>query len=429
MDTDFNTTQKLIVFVVAGAILLLTSLTFVSLVFFVALCYIAYQWDLAQKKVDAYVADEDALAALKKDYAKYQEAHKNLLKEVYELNKIVELDYMGVSSLRFNFGDSDSYKEKIQEVRSKQKEMISKSLAFFRPDQPMLSDKPLESKKLVKRAIQLTSRVFNLECNSAIKDVEWNNLARMEQRINKSFETINNLNSSIKISISTDYLNLKLDELRLAYEMKEKKNEEKEAQNEIRRQQREEQKANQEYAAALAEEAKLEELLASIQAKSNNSVGSEHDDLQKEIARLGEELKSIQKKNDRVKAMAEQTKLGYVYIISNIGSFGENVYKIGMTRRLDPMDRIKELGSASVPFYFDVHAMIFSEDAPALEAKIQNIFNSKRVNLINNRKEFFRVPLEEIKERVLEFEPNVEFTKDVEAREYKEGLALSMLAS
>lgn len=429
MDTDFNTTQKLIVFVVAGAILLLTSLTFVSLVFFVALCYIAYQWDLAQKKVDAYVADEDALAALKKDYAKYQEAHKNLLNEVYELNKIVELDYMGLSSLRFNFGDSDSYKEKIQEARSKQKEMISKGLAFFRPDQPMLSDKPLESKKLVKRAIQLTSRVFNLECNSAIKDVEWNNLARMEQRINKSFETINNLNSSIKISISTDYLNLKLDELHLAYEMKEKKNEEKEAQNEIRRQQREEQKANQEYAAALAEEAKLEELLASIQAKSNNSVGSEHDDLQKEIARLGEELKSIQKKNDRVKAMAEQTKLGYVYIISNIGSFGENVYKIGMTRRLDPMDRIKELGSASVPFYFDVHAMIFSEDAPALEAKIQNIFNSKRVNLINNRKEFFRVPLEEIKERVLEFEPNVEFTKDVEAREYKEGLALSMLAS
>ena len=118
--------------------------------------------------------------------------------------------------------------------------------------------------------------------------------------------------------------------------------------------------------------------------------------------------------------MAEQTKLGYVYVISNIGSFGENVYKIGMTRRLEPMDRVKELGDASVPFYFDVHAMIFSEDAPSLEAQIQREFADRRLNLVNYRKEYFNVTLEEIKQKFWELNPNVEFIDEVEAREFKE---------
>ena len=93
-------------------------------------------------------------------------------------------------------------------------------------------------------------------------------------------------------------------------------------------------------------------------------------------------------------------KAGYVYIISNIGSFGENVYKIGMTRRLEPMERIKELGGASVPFTFDVHAMVFTEDAPKLESKLHEIFRDKEVNKVNHRKEFFKVDLSEI-ERVI----------------------------
>ena len=115
---------------------------------------------------------------------------------------------------------------------------------------------------------------------------------------------------------------------------------------------------------------------------------------------------------------------GHVYVISNIGSFGENVYKIGMTRRLDPMDRVRELGDASVPFPFDVHAIIFCEDAPTLENKLHKAFEHQRTNLMNSRKEFFNVTLDEIEEVVHENDATIEFTKVAEARDYKETQAI-----
>ncbi|MGM9534096.1 MAG: GIY-YIG nuclease family protein [Intestinibacter sp.] len=121
----------------------------------------------------------------------------------------------------------------------------------------------------------------------------------------------------------------------------------------------------------------------------------------------------------------KNTRAGYVYIISNIGSFGENVYKIGMTRRLDPMDRVRELGDASVPFKFDVHAMIFSEDAPALENALHKKFENKSVNKVNLRKEFFNVSLEEVKKEVIKnHNATIEFTMLAEAQEYRESLAM-----
>lgn len=208
----------------------------------------------------------------------------------------------------------------------------------------------------------------------------------------------------------------------LVYEYKAKIQEEKEIQAELRRQEREEEQLKKEAERALKEEQKLQELLNKVQQKVLHATGDELEKLQTEILQLGNELREIQREHDRVKAMAQQTKLGYVYVISNIGSFGKDVYKIGMTRRLDPMDRVRELGDASVPFYFDVHAMIFSEDAPALEAQIQRVFADRRLNLVNYRKEFFNVTLDEIKEVVSEFNNKVEFIDEVEAKEYTETL-------
>lgn len=123
-------------------------------------------------------------------------------------------------------------------------------------------------------------------------------------------------------------------------------------------------------------------------------------------------------------SMAQQTRRGHVYVISNIGSFGEDVYKIGMTRRLEPMDRVKELGDASVPFSFDVHALIFSEDAPALENTLHKEFENKRVNLINTRREFFNVTLSEIESVVVKNHGYIEFTKLAEAEQYRETVAI-----
>ena len=121
-------------------------------------------------------------------------------------------------------------------------------------------------------------------------------------------------------------------------------------------------------------------------------------------------------------------KAGYVYIISNIGSFGENIYKIGMTRRLDPFDRVDELGDASVPFKFDVHAMIFSDDAPKLEAALHRAFEHKKLNMVNQKREFFAVTLEEIEEVVkANYDKTVEFVKVAEAGQYRESIKMKLV--
>lgn len=141
------------------------------------------------------------------------------------------------------------------------------------------------------------------------------------------------------------------------------------------------------------------------------------------IADLQAALAEAHAKTERAKAMAEMTKSGYVYIISNIGSFGEEVVKIGLTRRLDPDDRVKELGDASVPFGFDTHAMIYSEEAPALENALHREFADRRINASNMRKEFFRVGLEEVEDAVKRLAPDANFFKDREAQEWHETLA------
>jgi len=142
------------------------------------------------------------------------------------------------------------------------------------------------------------------------------------------------------------------------------------------------------------------------------------------MAALGVELEEAHAKSERAKSMAQQTKAGHIYVISNIGSFGEGVYKVGMTRRLEPLDRVKELGDASVPFLFDIHAMIYSNDAPNMEKALHKSFDIKRVNLVNNRKEFFSVELEDIEKEVKKISSEAEFTLTAEAREYRESNAI-----
>ena len=122
--------------------------------------------------------------------------------------------------------------------------------------------------------------------------------------------------------------------------------------------------------------------------------------------------------------MAQQTRSGHVYVISNIGSFGEDVYKIGMTRRLEPLDRVRELGDASVPFAFDVHAMIYSDDAPSLENHLHKVFNEKQVNKVNSRKEFFNVGIKDIKSTVANMNIDAHWTMFADAKEYRESLAI-----
>lgn len=153
-------------------------------------------------------------------------------------------------------------------------------------------------------------------------------------------------------------------------------------------------------------------------------MGGKHDALMVQIEELQRRLAEAHANRERAIARAQMTRSGQVYVISNVGSFGENVFKIGMTRRLDPLDRVRELGDASVPFQFDVHGIIYSDDAPGLENLLHRTFSHRRVNLVNERKEFFAVPIDEIAEVVKRHDAEIELTLLAEAKEYRSTLAL-----
>ena len=157
-----------------------------------------------------------------------------------------------------------------------------------------------------------------------------------------------------------------------------------------------------------------------------NLTDDQKNDLLEKKAEIEGQLSNLQKALNDVDYREANQKAGYVYIISNIGAFGENVYKIGMTRRLDPMERVDELGDASVPFNFDVHAMIFSEDAPKLEAALHRAFEDRKLNMVNTRREFFRVTLDEIEAVVkANYDKTVEFIKIPPAEQYRQSLAMT----
>jgi hypothetical protein len=308
--------------------------------------------------------------------------------------------------------------------------MVRSHKAAYGPPFVTLNNSVKDGERMVKDYVKLILRSFNNECDASIIKVKFNNIKSIEKKITKAFEILNNLGQRMNIVISADYLNLKLSELYLCYEYQVKKQEEKEEQRRIREQMREEAKVQKE----------IEELKAKIEKEEkhfNQAMISTNELLQKaktdaERGLLAEEMKNIQEKlsgleKDKkdVQYREQNTRAGYVYIISNIGSFGENVYKIGVTRRLDPQERVDELGDASVPFYFDVHAMIFSDDAPSLENALHKAFHSRRLNMINLRREFFHVKLEEIEDIVKRsFNRPVEFTKLAQAEQYRQSLML-----
>lgn len=360
------------------------------------------------------------IQALQLDYQKKYGFFQILTRKIAVYDEDLELAETGFYKPHFNFGTSEEYKKKIISIREQQKAMLKAKIAVTCPTEWTVGDSKAEGKKMVNRAIKLTTRAFNNECEAAIANVRWNNIEKMQERISKAAFDINKMNESNHVYIDLKYIDLKMKELWLAYEYQEKLKEEKEEQAEIRRQMREEAKLEQELLAAQKEEEKFQKLLQKAQAEAAKAAGENLDKLNSEIAELTQKLEEAHQKNERALSMAQQTKAGHVYVISNIGSFGENVYKIGMTRRLEPMDRVNELGDASVPFYFDVHAMIYSDNAPAMENALHKAFAERRLNLVNLRKEFFHVTLDEIQNEVHKISNDAEFIVTAEAEQFRQ---------
>lgn len=349
--------------------------------------------------------------------------------EFNALDEEANLQSFGFYKPRYSFASSERYQSKLEEIRSRQKEMIQDKRAAICHAEWTVDGNRAEGRKQTNRTLKLIVRAFNGECDAAVAKVKYNNIHVMETRIRKAHEAINGLVEVQRAEIVPDYLSLKLEELYLVHEYQEKIQEEKEEQRRIREQMREEEVALRELERAKLdaekEEQRYAEALRKATEQAERAVGEKQQKLLWQVEELKRRLEEAHTNKERAIARAQMTRTGHVYIISNVGSFGENVYKIGMTRRLDPMDRVKELGDASVPFPFDVHAIIYSEDAPALETKLHKLFQPQRVNLINERKEFFRVPIDEIACAVRTNHGEIDFTLAAEAVEYRKTVSMA----
>jgi hypothetical protein len=348
--------------------------------------------------------------------------------EFAALDEESNLQTFGFYKPRYSFAEARQYQERLELVLAGQKEMLRAKSAAVCASEWLVNGSKVEGRKQTNQTLKLMLRAFNGESDAAVAKVRYNNVHVMEARMKKAFDVINSLAEVQQCRIVDAYLQLKLQELYLSHEYEDKLQAEKEEQRRIREQMRDEEIAQRELERAQAEaereELRYEQALAKAREEVESAAGAKQERLNQKIEELQQRLAEAHSNKERAIARAQMTRSGHVYVISNIGSFGEHVYKIGMTRRLDPMDRIRELGDASVPFHFDVHAIIYSDDAPALECELHRAFDRHRVNLVNERKEFFRVPIEHIANTVREQRGEIAITLRAEAAEYRKTQAL-----
>lgn len=358
---------------------------------------------------------EKQIEETRSSYSEKRATLKKLEQQVAIYDEKLSFAELGVYEPHFEFSDADEYKQEIKRIRDRQKTMVLAKTSTICPTNWQMDGSRAKGQTMINRQTRLTMRAFNNECEAAIANTRWNNVNAMEKRILNAATQIDKANESMNLCISDDYVSIKLDELHATHEYRESLKIEKEERSELARAEREEKKLLAEAEAAEREEKRYQKLLD----KARSEAGVD----ESRIADLEAALAEAHATSERARAMAEMTKSGYVYIISNVGSFGEDVVKIGLTRRLEPDDRVKELGDASVPFGFDTHAMIYSDEAPALESALHKEFADRRVNASNMRKEFFRVGLEEVEDAVKRLAPTASFFSDREAQEWHETLS------
>lgn len=278
-------------------------------------------------------------------------------------------------------------------------------------------------------AIDFVVDAFNGKVDTILSRARKDNYGKLRQEILDAFTVVNFNGKAFRSArITEEYLNMRLDELKWASAAYEVKAREMEEQRQLREKMRDEERARKEYEKALRDAAKEEGMLTKALEKAQEQLAAasetQREEYEAKLRDLEQRLREAEEKRQRTLSMAQQTKRGHVYVISNIGSFGEGVYKIGMTRRLEPLDRVKELSDASVPFDFDVHALIESEDAPTLETALHKHFVLDRLNKVNHRREFFRTTAAEVKRQIEGLGLQAQWTLAAEARQYYETLAI-----
>lgn len=331
------------------------------------------------------------------------------------------LQEVGVYEYRHPLSDAAAYQGQLKQLRDQIKTMARADggAVFGATDWTVNGSRP-QGRKMVRETSKLMLRAYNAEADNLVRSLKPYKLDSAVARLDKVMETIARLGKTMSIVISPQYHALRVAELELTADYLAKKDEEKERERAERERLREEQKAQQEME---HERRRLEK----EQAHYRNALQALLDrDDEEGAARLREQLEEIDRAIEDVDYRAANVRAGYVYVISNVGTFGEDVVKVGLTRRLDPLDRVRELGDASVPFRYDVHALFFSKDAVGIEQELHRRLADRRINRVNLRREFFKATPAEVKEHLLELAGELlEFTDVPEALEYHQSLNMA----
>lgn len=304
-----------------------------------------------------------------------------------------------------------AFQERLADLSARIADMVKSGKAIEKSETFTFDNSLAKGRKMAGDLAKLMLRAYNAEADNCIRALRAGNVQAAKKRLERSREAIAKYGGLMQMHISDAYHSLRLEELELTTDFLVKKQEEREAAREERARLREERRVAQELA---AEREKLDKerahILNAIEALRGS--GSQNSELERKLAEIDEAISQNDFRSANIRA-------GYVYVISNRGAFGDGVVKIGLTRRLQPMERVTELGGASVPFRFDTHALFFTEDAVSLEADLHAHFSDRRVNMVNERKEFFFATAAEVRQVLLsKLGDLLEFSEKAEAIEF-----------
>lgn len=309
-----------------------------------------------------------------------------------ELDDARLLQQVGIYEYHHPLENAELYRERLTELREHVKDAVKSGKAIEASDKFSYNNSLALGRRMTADFSKLMLRAYNAEADNCVRSLRAGALAAATKRLETAANTIARLGKMMEMRVSPDYHALRITELELTADYLFKQQEEREAAREERERLREERKAEQELA---QQREKLDKERAHY---ANTLEALRAQGAMKEVEDIENRLRDIDAAIEMNDFRVANIRAGYVYVISNIGAFGNSVVKIGMTRRLEPMDRIRELGDASVPFPFDVHALYFSDDAVTLENELHNSFGARRLNHANPRREFFFATPEEVRD-------------------------------
>lgn len=334
-----------------------------------------------------------------------------------ELNDAVILQDVGIYRYHHPLESAAAYKDRLSQIEARTADLVKSGHAIVKSELFTFNNSLAQGRRMTDDLAKLMLRAYNSEADNSIRSLKAGNVVTAKRRMDATRSAIAKLGRMMEMHISDEFHELRLEEIELTSDWLMKKQEEREAQREERARLKEENRVAKELAEERArldkERAHLLNALSSLEQQ-----GQSDEDLLGRLSLIDEAIAQ----ND---FRAANIRAGYIYVISNEGAFGRNVVKIGLTRRLEPADRIAELSGASVPFRFDTHTLYFSEDAVTLENELHKHFADRALNRANARKEFFFASPSEVRDVLLEKIGNLlEFTETADATEYRQSVGL-----